>query len=184
LAGDIFCLTFNGLSKSYRVAGFRSGWMLVSGPKRLAKEYISGLDMLTSMRLCSNVPAQFAIQTALGGYQSINDLIKPGGRLYDQRESAHKLLTDIPGVSCVKPAAALYMFPKLDPKIYPIKDDEKFILDLLLEERVLIVQGTAFNWPNTDHFRIVFLPREEDLITSVGRIASYLERYRSKKQRL
>jgi len=184
LASDILCLTFNGLSKSYRVAGFRSGWMLVSGPKRLAKEYISGLDMLTSMRLCSNVPAQFAIQTALGGYQSINDLIKPGGRLYDQRESAHKLLTDIPGVSCVKPAAALYMFPKLDPKIYPIKDDEKFILDLLLEERVLIVQGTAFNWPNTDHFRIVFLPREEDLITSVGRIASYLERYRSKKQRL
>ncbi|MBV1882668.1 MAG: pyridoxal phosphate-dependent aminotransferase [Pseudomonadales bacterium] len=180
LADDILCLTFNGLSKSYRVAGFRSGWMAVSGPKRLAKEYIAGLDMLTSMRLCSNVPAQYAIQTALGGYQSIDDLVKPGGRLYDQREAAHKMLTDIPGVSCVKPAAALYLFPKLDPKVYPIADDEQFILNLLLEEKVLIVQGTAFNWPNTDHMRLVFLPREEDLKVSIERIAQYLERYRSK----
>ena len=178
LANDLLCITFNGLSKSYRVAGFRSGWLMVSGAKAQAADYIEGLDMLASMRLCANVQAQFAIQTALGGYQSINDLIRPGGRLYEQRELAWKMLTDIPGVSCVKPQGALYLFPRLDPAIYPIKDDQAFILELLNAERVLLVQGTGFNWPNPDHFRVVFLPHREELIEAINRLARFLADYR------
>jgi len=181
LATDVLCITFNGLSKTYRLAGFRSGWMIVSGAKQLAQSYIQGIEMLSSMRLCANVPAMYAIQTALGGYQSINDLIGPEGRLLQQRDKAWSLLTDIPGVSCVKPKAAMYLFPKLDPKIYPIEDDEQFVLDLLLEEKILLVQGTAFNWPTPDHFRIVFLPREDDLEEAVAKLASFLERYRVSK---
>jgi len=178
LATDVLCLTFNGLSKSYRVAGFRSGWVMVSGPKHNARSYIEGLDILSNMRLCANVPAQHAIQTALGGYQSINDLIKPGGRLLEQRNRAWELLNDIPGVSCVKPMGALYAFPKIDPKICPIHNDEKFVLDLLLSEKLLVVQGTAFNWPWPDHFRVVTLPRVDDLELAMGRIANFLKTYR------
>lgn len=178
VAPDLFCLTFNGLSKSYRVAGFRSGWMIISGPKQRAASYIEGLEILSSMRLCANVPAQHAIQTALGGYQSINDLILPGGRLLEQRDIAWEMLNDIPGVSCTKPKGALYLFPKLDPKVYPIHNDEKMVLDLLLQEKILIVQGTAFNWPLPDHFRIVTLPRKDDLETAIGRIANFLHGYR------
>lgn len=178
LAPDVLCLTFNGLSKSYRVAGFRSGWMVISGPKQRAASYIEGLEILSSMRLCANVPAQHAIQTALGGYQSINDLILPGGRLLEQRDTAWELLNEIPGVSCVKPKGALYLFPKLDPKVYPIHNDEKMVLDLLLQEKILIVQGTAFNWPWPDHFRIVSLPRKDDLEMAIGRIANFLRTYK------
>jgi alanine-synthesizing transaminase len=178
LADDVLFLTFNGLSKNYRSCGYRAGWMVVSGNKKRAKDYIEGLNMLASMRLCSNTPGQLAIQTALGGYQSIKDLVAPGGRLCRQRDLAHKLLTDIPGVSCVKPKAALYMFPRLDPKIYPIADDQQFAYELLAEERVLIVQGTGFNWPQPDHFRLVFLPNADDLTEAVGRIARFLEQYR------
>jgi len=181
LATDILCITFNGLSKTYRLAGFRSGWMIVSGAKHLAQSYIQGIEMLSSMRLCANVPAMYAIQTALGGYQSINDLISPEGRLLQQRDKAWSLLTEIPGVSCIKPKAAMYLFPKLDPEIYPIEDDEQFVLDLLLEEKILLVQGTAFNWPTPDHFRIVFLPREDDLEEAIGKLASFLERFRVRK---
>lgn len=181
LATDILCITFNGLSKTYRLAGFRSGWMIISGAKHLAKSYIQGLEMLASMRLCANVPAMYAIQTALGGYQSINDLIGAEGRLLQQRDKAWSLLTEIPGVSCVKPKAAMYLFPRLDPEIYPIEDDEQFVLDLLLEEKILLVQGTAFNWPTPDHFRIVFLPREDDLEEAIGKLANFLENYRISK---
>ena len=181
LATDILCITFNGLSKTYRLAGFRSGWMIISGAKHLAKSYIQGLEMLASMRLCANVPAMYAIQTALGGYQSINDLIGAEGRLLHQRDKAWSLLTEIPGVSCVKPKAAMYLFPRLDPEIYPIEDDEQFVLDLLLEEKILLVQGTAFNWPTPDHFRIVFLPREDDLEEAIGKLANFLENYRISK---
>ncbi|MBC7405295.1 MAG: pyridoxal phosphate-dependent aminotransferase [Cytophaga sp.] len=180
LADDVLFLTLNGLSKNYRSCGYRAGWMVVSGEKRHAKDYIEGLNMLASMRLCSNAPGQFAIQTALGGYQSINDLVGPGGRLLRQRDLAHKLLTDIPGVTCVKPKAALYMFPKLDPKMYPIKDDQEFIHDLLTEQRVLLVQGTGFNWISPDHFRVVFLPNSDDLTEALGRIAHFLEGYRKR----
>ncbi len=178
LADDILFLTLNGLSKNYRSCGYRAGWMVISGEKRHAKDYIEGLNMLASMRLCSNAPGQFAIQTALGGYQSIKDLVGPGGRLLKQRDLAHKLLTAIPGVSCVKPKAALYMFPKLDPAIYPISDDQEFIQELLVEQRVLLVQGTGFNWIAPDHFRVVFLPNTDDLTDAVGRIATFLEGYR------
>ena len=178
LADDVLFLTLNGLSKNYRSCGYRAGWMVVSGEKRHAKDYIEGLNMLASMRLCANAPGQFAIQTALGGYQSINDLVGPGGRLLKQRDLAHKLLTSIPGVSCVKPKAALYMFPKLDPLMYPIKDDQEFIHELLTEQRVLLVQGTGFNWINPDHFRVVFLPNTDDLTEAFGRIAHFLEGYR------
>ncbi|WP_174246439.1 pyridoxal phosphate-dependent aminotransferase [Burkholderia sp. L27(2015)] len=178
LSDDVLTVTFNGLSKSYRSCGFRAGWMVVSGDKRHATDYIEGLNILASMRLCPNVPGQYAIQTALGGYQSINDLILPGGRLYRQREVAYDLLTSIPGVTCVKPKAALYLFPKLDPKMYPIQNDQQFILDLLLQERVLIVQGTGFNWTSPDHFRVVFLPNVDDLHDAVGRIARFLDSYR------
>jgi len=180
LCTDILCLSFNGLSKAYRVAGFRTGWMIISGAKELAVDYIEGLNMLSNMRLCSNVPSQHAIQTALGGYQSINEYIVPGGRLYQQRETAHRLLTQIPGVSCFKPKGALYLFPKLDPQMYPIKNDEKFALDLLLKHHVLVVQGTGFNLEDTQHFRIVILPREDQLIEAIGRIASFLADYRIK----
>jgi len=180
LCTDILCLSFNGLSKAYRVAGFRTGWMIISGAKELAVDYIEGLNMLSNMRLCSNVPSQHAIQTALGGYQSINEYIVPGGRLYQQRETAHRLLTQIPGVSCFKPKGALYLFPKLDPQMYPIKNDEKFALDLLLKYHVLVVQGTGFNLEDTQHFRIVILPREDQLIEAIGRIASFLADYRIK----
>ncbi|MES3040710.1 MAG: pyridoxal phosphate-dependent aminotransferase [Pseudomonadota bacterium] len=180
LAPDLLCITFNGLSKSYRVAGFRSGWLMVSGNKRIAKDYIEGLDMLASMRLCANVQAQFAIQTALGGYQSINDLIRPGGRLYEQRELAHKMLIAIPGVTCVKPAGALYLFPKLDAEMYPIENDQAFILEFLQAEKVLLVQGTGFNWPKPDHFRVVFLPHREELIEAINRLARFLEGYRKR----
>jgi alanine-synthesizing transaminase len=180
LADDVLFLTLNGLSKNYRSCGYRAGWMVVSGEKRHAKDYIEGLNMLASMRLCSNAPGQFAIQTALGGYQSINDLVGPGGRLLKQRDLAHKLLTEIPGVTCVKPKAALYMFPKLDPKMYPIKNDQDFIHELLTEQRVLLVQGTGFNWINPDHFRVVFLPNSDDLTEAFGRIAHFLEGYRKR----
>lgn len=174
LASDVLCITFNGLSKSYRIAGFRSGWMMVSGDKTKAKDYIEGLDMLASMRLCANVQAQYAIQTALGGYQTINDLIKPGGRLYEQRNIAWQMLNEIPGVSCTKPEGALYCFPRLDPKIYAIEDDEKLMLDFLRAEKVLLVQGTGFNWPTPDHFRVVFLPAENELKEALNRLGRYL----------
>ena len=180
LCDDLLCITFNGLSKSYRVAGFRSGWLMVSGNKKIAKDYIEGLDMLASMRLCANVQAQYAIQTALGGYQSINDLIQPNGRLYEQREVAWKMLNDIPGVSCTKPEGALYLFPRLDPAMYPIADDQAFILELLQAERVLLVQGTGFNWPHTDHFRVVFLPHIDELKEAINRLARFLAQYRAR----
>ena len=178
LADDVLFLTLNGLSKNYRACGFRSGWMVVSGEKKHARDYIEGLNMLASMRLCANAPGQYAIQTALGGYQSIQDLVGPGGRLLRQRDLAHKLLTDIPGVTCVKPKAALYMFPRLDPKMYPIADDQQFAYELLAEEKVLIVQGTGFNWIAPDHFRVVFLPNTDDLTEAFGRIARFLDGYR------
>jgi alanine-synthesizing transaminase len=183
LADDVLFITLNGLSKNYRSCGYRAGWMIVSGEKRLAKDYIEGLNMLASMRLCANVPGQFAIQTALGGYQSINDLVAPQGRLTRQRDLAHKLLTEIPGVTCVKPKSALYMFPRLDPKIYPIENDQQFAYDLLAEERVLIVQGTGFNWPKPDHFRVVFLPNVDDLEVAFGRIVHFLDGYRRRHAR-
>ena len=180
LADDVLFVTFNGLSKNYRACGYRAGWMIVSGKKKHALDYIDGLGILASMRLCSNVPGQFAIQTALGGYQSINDLVAPSGRLCKQRDIAYQLLTAIPGVTCVKPKAALYMFPRLDPKMYPINDDQKFILELLETEKVLVVQGTGFNWPDSDHFRVVFLPNADDLVEAIGRIARFLEYYRKR----
>ena len=180
LADDVLFVTFNGLSKNYRSCGYRAGWMVVSGEKRHARDYIEGLNMLASMRLCANTPGQLAIQTALGGYQSIKDLVAPGGRLCRQRDLAYELLTQIPGVSVVKPKAALYMFPRLDPKIYPIADDQQFAYELLAEEKVLIVQGTGFNWPTPDHFRIVFLPNSDDLTEAIGRIARFLDHYRKR----
>ncbi|MES2088657.1 MAG: pyridoxal phosphate-dependent aminotransferase [Pseudomonadota bacterium] len=180
LADDVFFLTFNGLSKNYRSCGYRAGWMVVSGEKRHAKDYIEGLNMLASMRLCANTPGQLAIQTALGGYQSIKDLVAPTGRLCKQRDLAYELLNKIPGVSVVKPKASLYMFPRLDPKMYPIADDQQFAYELLAEEKVLIVQGTGFNWPHPDHFRLVFLPNSDDLAEAIGRIARFLEGYRKR----
>jgi alanine-synthesizing transaminase len=178
LADDVLFLSFNGLSKTYRAAGFRSGWMVLSGAKHRAKDYIQGLDMLASMRLCSNVPSQYAIQTALGGYQSIKELIGDGGRLRRQRDLAWQMLDALPGVSCHKPEGALYLFPRLDPEIYPIESDEKFAFDLLSQQKVLIVQGSGFNLPDSQHFRIVFLPHEEQLIEAVGRIATFLSSLR------
>jgi alanine-synthesizing transaminase len=180
LADDVLFVTFNGLSKNYRACGFRSGWMVVSGAKRRARDYIEGLNMLASMRLCANTPGQLAIQTALGGYQSIKDLVAPGGRLCRQRDKAYELLTQIPGLSVVKPKAALYMFPRLDPKMYPIADDQQFAYELLAEQKVLIVQGTGFNWPDHDHFRLVFLPNVDDLAEAVGRIERFLHGYRKR----
>jgi alanine-synthesizing transaminase len=178
LCDDVFIVSFNGLSKSYRLAGFRSGWMILSGPKEHASSYIEGLEILTNMRLCANVPAQFAVQTALGGYQSINDLILPGGRLKQQRDIAWQLLTQIPGLSCVKPRGAIYMFPKLDPSIYKIDDDVALIMDILEQEQILLVQGSAFNIEDTQHLRLVFLPRADELEPAVAGIARVLEKYR------
>lgn len=178
LADDVFFISFNGLSKNYRACGYRSGWMIMSGDKRHAADYIEGLNILASMRLCANVPGQFAIQTALGGRQSIDELVSPGGRLARQRDLAWRLITAIPGVSCVKPQAALYLFPRLDPALYPIADDEQFALELLEEQHVLVVQGTGFHWHSTDHMRLVFLPTRDDLEIAIGRIARFLESYR------
>jgi len=180
LSDDVLTLTFNSLSKSYRSCGYRAGWLVVSGDKRPAKDYIEGLNMLSNMRLCANVPGQYAIQTALGGYQSIDDLVCEGGRLRRQRDLAYDLITAIPGVTCVKPSAALYMFPRLDPTVYPIGDDQAFFLELLQETRVMLVQGTGFNWAEPDHFRIVFLPHEDDLREAIGRVAKFLETYRKR----
>ncbi|MDO8386142.1 MAG: aminotransferase class I/II-fold pyridoxal phosphate-dependent enzyme, partial [Polaromonas sp.] len=182
LSTDVLTLTFNSLSKSYRSCGYRAGWLVVSGAKKQAQDYIEGLNMLANMKLCSNVPGQWAIQTALGGYQSINDLTGEGGRLRRQRDLAYELITAIPGVSCVKPSAALYMFPRLDPKVYPITDDRQFFLELLKETKVMLVQGTGFNWASPDHFRIVFLPHEEDLREAINRIAKFLESRRNAVQ--
>lgn len=178
IATDVLCITFNGLSKNYRLAGFRSGWLIISGAKHLARNYIQGIEMLASMRLCANVPAMYAIQTALGGYQSINDLVVPGGRFYEQRALAWRLVTEIPGVSCVKPQGALYLFPKLDPDIYPIQNDEQLILELLLQEKLLLVQGSAFNWVDEQHFRMVFLPRVDELEDAINRLGEFLRRLR------
>ena len=180
LSEDVLTITFNGLSKNYRSCGYRAGWLVVSGDKRNAKDYIEGLDMLASMRLCANAPGQHGIQTALGGYQSIDDLVAEGGRMRRQRDVAYDLISAIPGVSCVKPKATLYMFPRLDPAVYPIEDDQEFISELLQEEKVLLVQGSGFNWPHPDHFRLVFLPHEDDLKEAVGRIARFLENYRKR----
>jgi alanine-synthesizing transaminase len=180
LADDVLFVSFNGLSKNYRSCGYRAGWMVVSGEKRHARDYIEGLNMLASLRLCSNTPGQLAIQTALGGYQSIKDLVAPTGRLCKQRDLAHSLLTQIPGVSVVKPKAALYMFPRLDPKVYPIADDQQFAYELLAEQKVLIVQGTGFNWIAPDHFRLVFLPNVDDLTEAIGRIEKFLHGYRKR----
>jgi alanine-synthesizing transaminase len=180
LSQDVLTLTFNSLSKSYRSCGYRAGWMVISGDKKMAADYIEGLNMLSNMRLCSNVPGQWAVQTALGGYQSIGELVGPGGRLRRQRDLAFELITAIPGVSCVKPSAALYMFPRLDPAVYPIQDDRQFFLELLEETRVMLVQGTGFNWPAPDHFRIVFLPHEDDLREAIGRMARFLEGWRKR----
>jgi alanine-synthesizing transaminase len=180
IAPDVFTLTFNGLSKAYRLAGFRAGWMVLTGPRKHATSYIEGITMLTNMRLCANVPAQHAIQTALGGRQSIKDLVLPGGRLLEQRNAAITALRKIPGVSCVEPKGALYVFPKLDPNVYPIVDDRKFVLDLLRAEHVLVVQGTGFNWPTPDHLRIVTLPWATDLTEAIGRIGNFLSTYSPK----
>jgi len=182
LADDLLFVTFNGLSKNYRACGYRTGWLVVSGEKHHARDYIEGLTILASMRLCANVPGQYAVQTALGGYQSIKDLVAPAGRLCRQRDLAWKLITEIPGVSCVKPKAALYLFPRLDPKMYPIANDQDFVLELLEEEKVLVVQGSGFNWPQPDHFRLVFLPNSDDLTEAIGRIARFLEGYRRRNQ--
>ncbi|QLG86983.1 pyridoxal phosphate-dependent aminotransferase [Chitinibacter bivalviorum] len=180
LADDVLFVTFNGLSKNYRACGYRAGWMIVSGNKKPAKDYIEGLNMLATMRLCANVPAQYAIQTALGGYQSIDDLVKDGGRLAKQRDLAYEMLSAIPGVSVIKPKAALYMFPRLDPAIYPVSDDQQLMLELLTEEKVLLVQGTGFNWHQPDHFRVVFLPNLDDLTEAINRVARFLAGWRKR----
>ncbi|MBK6287334.1 MAG: pyridoxal phosphate-dependent aminotransferase [Pseudomonadales bacterium] len=177
LSPEPLCITFNGLSKAYRLAGFRSGWMIVSGAKHNARDFIEGLDILASMRLCANVPAQHAIQTALGGYQSINDLVLPGGRLREQRDRAWELINSIPGLSCVKPRGAIYLFPRLDPKVHKVLDDERLVYDLLAQEKMLLVQGTAFNWAEPDHLRVVFLPRVEEIEDAMGRLQRFLAGY-------
>ncbi|WP_086931247.1 pyridoxal phosphate-dependent aminotransferase [Agarilytica rhodophyticola] len=178
LAHDALCISFNGLSKSYRLAGFRSGWLVISGAKENAKGYIEGIEMLASMRLCANVPAMYAVQTALGGYQSIRELILPGGRLLEQRDAACASINDIPGVSCVTPKGAIYLFPKIDRQMYQIEDDQQLILDFLLKEKILLVQGTAFNWPQPDHFRVVFLPRAGEIKTAIEKLGHFLSHYR------
>ena len=181
MSSDVLTLTFNSLSKAYRSCGYRAGWMVVSGDKAQARDYIEGLNMLANLKLGSNVPGQWAIQTALGGYQSINDLIKEGGRLRVQRDLAYELITAIPGVTCVKPKAALYMFPRLDPQMYPIEDDRQFFMEVLRATRVMLVQGTGFNYPDNQHFRIVFLPHKSDLREAIGRLAKFLEQYRQRR---
>jgi alanine-synthesizing transaminase len=180
LSTDVLTLTFNSLSKSYRACGYRAGWMVISGDKSVARDYIEGLNMLANLKLGSNVPGQFAIQTALGGYQSINDLVKEGGRLRRQRDLAYELITAIPGMTCVKPQAALYMFPRLDPVMYPISDDRQFFMEVLRATRVMLVQGSGFNYPDHQHFRIVFLPHEDDLREAIGRLARFLEQWRQR----
>ncbi|MDO5624888.1 MAG: pyridoxal phosphate-dependent aminotransferase [Pseudomonadota bacterium] len=180
LSTDVLTLTFNSLSKAYRSCGYRAGWMVISGDKLAARDYIEGLNMLANLKLGSNVPGQWAIQTALGGYQSIHDLVKEGGRLRRQRDVAYELITAIPGVSCVKPQAALYMFPRLDPDVYPIDDDRQFFMEVLRATRVMLVQGSGFNYPDHQHFRIVFLPHEDDLREAIGRLAKFLEQYRAR----
>lgn len=180
LADDVLFITLNGLSKNYRACGYRAGWMIISGEKRHAKDYIEGLNILATMRLCANMPAQYTIQTALGGYQSIEELVAPDGRLTRQRDLAYEMFSAIPGVSVVKPRGALYCFPKLDQKIYPVSDDQQLVLDLLMEEKVLLTQGTGFNWPEPDHFRVVLLPHEEDLAEAINRIARFLENFRKR----
>jgi alanine-synthesizing transaminase len=177
VAPDVFTLTFNGLSKAYRLAGFRSAWLMVTGPKEHATSYLEGLTILANMRLCANSPGQHAIQTALGGRQSIRDLVLPGGRLHEQRDAALTALSAIPGVTCVKPKGALYVFPRLDPEMYPIKDDQQFVLQLLRSQHVLVVQGSGFNWPTSDHLRIVTLPRADDLTEAIGRLGTFLAGY-------
>lgn len=177
LCNDVLCVTLSGLSKNYRIAGFRAGWMVISGPKDHSVDYIDGLNILASMRLCANVPSQHAIQTALGGYQSINDLIVPGGRLYEQMDTAYHLVNEIPGLSCTRPQGAMYLFPKIDTERFNIKDDERFVLDFLREKKVLLVHGSGFNWPKPDHFRIVFLPHKEDLVTAIEKLGNFLENY-------
>lgn len=178
LAQDVLCISFNGLSKSYRLAGFRSGWLIVSGRKDHAKGYIEGIEMLSSMRLCANVPAMYAVQTALGGYQSVNELILPGGRLLEQRDAAWEGVMSIPGVSCVKPKGTIYLFPKIDRNMYKIENDQQLILDFLLQEKILLVQGTAFNWPSPDHFRVVFLPRADEITKAIKKFGEFLQQYR------
>jgi alanine-synthesizing transaminase len=180
LADDLLFLTYNGLSKNYRSCGYRAGWVVLSGEKRHATDFIEGLTMLASMRLCANVPAQHAIQTALGGYQSINELIAPDGRLTRQRDIAWEMLEAMPGVSCVKPKAALYLFPRLDPKVYPVPNDQQFILEMLEEEKVLVVQGSGFNWPSPDHFRVTFLPHDELLREAFQRMERFFDGYRKR----
>ena len=178
LAPDLFCVTFSGLSKSHMICGFRVGWMILSGNKDIARDYIEGLNMLSNMRLCSNVPGQSIIQTALGGYQSVNEYIVPGGRVYEQREFIYKALNDIPGISAVKPKAAFYIFPKIDVKKFNIVDDQKFALDLLREKRILIVPGSGFNWKQPDHFRVVYLPRVEELADACDKLKDFFANYR------
>ncbi len=178
LCDDLLVLTFGGLSKNYRIAGFRVGWLFISGARLAARSYIEGLNILASMRLCANVPCQHAVQTALGGYQSINELVVPGGRLYDQMDLAHRLVNEIDGISCFRPKGAMYLFPKIDRKKFPIKDDELFVLDFLRQYKVLLVHGRAFNWPEPDHFRIVFLPHKEQLEQAIGKLAQFLPNYR------
>jgi len=178
VAPDVLTLTFNGLSKAYRVAGYRSGWLVITGPKEHAESFIEGISLLANMRLCPNVPAQHAIQVALGGYQSIEDLVLPGGRLLEQRDVAWTKLNEIPGVSCVKPEGALYTFPRLDPEVFDIQDDEQLVLDLLLQEKILVTQGTGFNWPTPDHLRIVTLPWSRDLANAIERLGNFLSSYR------
>ena len=177
LASDLFCVTFSGLSKSHMIAGFRVGWMILSGNKAVAKDYIEGLNMLSNMRLCSNVPGQSIVQTALGGHQSVEDYIMPGGRIYEQREFIYKALTDIPGISAVKPKAAFYIFPKIDTKKFNIVNDEQFVLDLLREKKVLLIHGGGFNWQQPDHFRVVYLPRIEVLKKATDSMADFLTHY-------
>ena len=177
ISSEPLCITFNGLSKAYRLAGFRSGWMIVSGAKHNARDFVEGLDILASMRLCANVPSQHAIQTALGGYQSINDLVLPGGRLHEQRDRAWELINSIPGLSCVKPRGAIYLFPRMDPKVHKVLDDERLVYDLLAQEKMLLVQGTAFNWGEPDHFRVVFLPRVEEIEEAMSRLRRFLGTY-------
>ncbi|MGO1165407.1 MAG: pyridoxal phosphate-dependent aminotransferase [Janibacter sp.] len=176
---DVLCLTFSGLSKAYRVCGYRAGWVMISGPKHEAADFLEGLTLLANMRMCSNVPAQHTIQTALGGYQSIDELVVPGGRYHDQIKLASRLLNEIPGVSCVEPKGALYCFPRLDPEVYRIEDDEAFVIELLQAKKILVTHGTGFNWPGTDHFRLVALPDEDVLTEAIGRIAEFLETKRA-----
>jgi alanine-synthesizing transaminase len=177
LAPDVVCVTFNGLSKAYLLAGFRAGWMVVSGPRQHASSYIEGLNILANMRLCANVPGQYAVVAALANDEGAGALVLPGGRLREQRDTVVKLLADIPGVTCVPPRGALYAFPRLDPEVYPIKDDERFVLELLRAEKILLVQGTGFNWPNPDHVRIVTLPNVDDLTAAISRIGHFLSGY-------